>query len=191
VEKITYVKLPTDSILGTGFTPRTFNYSIPWLTNGGLSMVNITRTVVTPDIVFSAGDLFGNTTTAPFTYVAYARSFNYIASPALGVAGADEVLPAVVSPQETITFNNVAPFGINETPSFLDGEEVLLYPVIQWGSFDGTTNTPIVYPNGTGVSALIAALFNGSTIGGQASTWYGLSPATNATATGGGGGGAP
>jgi hypothetical protein len=189
VEKITYVKLPTDSILGTGFTPRVFNYSIPWLTNGGINMVHITRTVVTPDIVFSAGDLFGNTTTFPFTYVPYARNFTYIASPAVGV-GTDEVLPAVVSPQETITFNTVTPFTINETPSFLDGESVLAFPIIQFGSFDGTTNAPILYPNGTGVSQLIAALFNGSTTGGQASTWYGLTQATNTTATGGGGGGA-
>ncbi len=189
VEKVTYIQLPTDSIQGGGFTPRTFSYNIPWLTNGGIQSLHVTRTVTTPDIVFSAADLFGNTTTAPFSYVEYARGFNFIASGAAIVNNG--VVPEVISPQETITFNNVTSFAINQTPSFLDGETVVADPVLLWGSFDGTTNAPIVYPSGTGVSGLIAELFNGSSTGSQSTTWYGLTGATNTTTTTGGGGAAP
>ncbi|HUD45801.1 MAG TPA: hypothetical protein VMR33_03170 [Candidatus Baltobacteraceae bacterium] len=186
VEKITYVKLPSDSILGGGFTPRTFTYSIPWLTNGGVQNLHVTRTVTQPDIIFSAADLVGNTLGgAPFMYSAYSRGFNFIASGAAVVANG--VVPEVISPQETITFNDITPFWVNESPSFLDQQSVLEYPGLYWGSFDGSTNAPVLYPSSSSVSALMAELFSGSSTGSQSSTWLGLTLSTNASASGSGG----
>ena len=109
VEKITFVKLPTDSLQGGGFTPRTFSYSVPWLTNGGVRNLQITRTVAVPDIVFSAGNLVQNNTgTVPIQYFSYVRSINFINSPA-NINGTGIVLPSVIAPQETITFNEITP----------------------------------------------------------------------------------
>ncbi len=98
---------------------------------------------------------------------------------------ANGVVPEVISPGETVIFNNVTPFWVNESPSFLDQQSVLEYPGLYWGTFDGSTNAPILYPNGSSVSDLTAALFNGSNGGSQgtqANTWYGLSLGTNTAA---------
>lgn len=185
VEKITYVKLPSDSLLGGGFTPRTFSYTIPTLTqNQGVQSLHVTRTVIQPDIVFSAGDLVGNTVgAAPFLYNAYSRGFNFITTPPPvinGVAEVGAVEAEVISPQETITFNNITPFWVNESPSFLDEQSVLEYPGLFWGSFDGTTNAPILYPNGSSISGLAGELFSGAGSGAQSTTWDGLTLGTNA-----------
>jgi len=191
VEKITYVKLPSATILGGTFTPRTFSYNISALTTkGALTSLHITRTVTQPDIVFSAGDLVGNTTGgAPFTYSAYARNFNFINSGA-AVVGTG-VVPEVISPQETITFNDVAPIFVNFTTTFLNGGTGE-FPILLWGSFDGTTNTPVLYPSGSSIAQLTAALFSGanSSSGSQSTTWLGLTLGTNAAAVGAAGGAA-
>jgi hypothetical protein len=200
VEKITYVQLPSDSILGGGFIPKTFSYSIPWLTNGGLTSLHVTRTVTTPDIVFSAGDLVTDTLQADeYEYNAsippyYLRNFTFIASGAAVVGNG--VVPEVISPQETITFNNVTPFYLNEnvtgSPAFLDQTTAVEYPGLYWGSFDGTTNAPVLYPNGSNLGDLIAEIFSetgiGSSSGSGSDTWAGISPATNTAAAGGGSG---
>ena len=182
VEKITYVKLPTDSIIGGGFTPRTFSYTIPWLTNGSIQPLRITRTVTAPDIIFGAANLTSNNLQFPFNYAAYSRGFNFIASGAAIVGSG--VVPEVISPQETIIFNNVTPISFNQTPSFLDGQTVLEFPILLWGSFNGTTNAPTIYPSTSSLESLIAELFNGSTTGSQSTTWYGLTGPTNSAATG-------
>jgi hypothetical protein len=185
VNKITFVKLPGDSLQGGGFTPRTFTYSMPWLTNGGVRNLQISRTVAVPDIVFSAGNLVQNNTgTVPIQYFSYVRNINFINSPA-NINGQGIVLPSVIAPQENITFNEITPLYIDESPSFLDSTQ-FIYPVLLWGSFDGTTNQPTVYPNGTGTSSLIAQLFNGSTTGSQSTTWFGLTGQTNTATTSGG-----
>ncbi len=99
-------------------------------------------------------------------------------------------MAAVISPQETITFNDVTPLYINETPPFLDEQSVLFYPILLWGSFDGTTAAPTVYPNGSSISDLITELYSGSGPTSEPFTWSGLTLSTNpatggTTATGG------
>ena len=103
------------------------------------------------------------------------------------VAGAG--VAEVISPQETVTFNNVTPFYINEGPSFLDQQTAEFFPGLYWGSFDGTTNAPVIYPNGSSISELIAELFNGAASGSQStsSQWYGVSTAGTTAAVGTGG----
>jgi hypothetical protein len=59
VEKIQYVKVAYDSLLGTNFNPIIYHYTIPMVTNGTLGVVHVTRTVSSPDILFTAADLTG------------------------------------------------------------------------------------------------------------------------------------
>jgi hypothetical protein len=192
VEKITYVKMPTDTILG-GFvtTPLKFTYTLPTISqNGGLTSVHITRTVFTPDIVFSAGDLLSNTLAGIiFTYSAYARGFGFIANPE--PAGAAEVLPSVISPTEAVIFNQMTPIEVNESPSFLDTPSAF-GPLLLWGSFDGSTNEPVVYPQTSDISELEAEIFaGGGSSGAESTTWFGITGASTTAAAAGGGGGAP
>lgn len=155
VEKITYVKVAYDSLLGTAFTPLTYNYTIPYVTNNRLQTLRVTRTVTQPDIIFAAGDL----TVVPFAVTPdnypnpYIRTYGFLTNPVVTV-GVDPVLTGVIAPQEIITFNDVTGVYFNENPSFLDSEQFILYPTLQWGSFNGSTNAPIVFPNSASIAIL-------------------------------------
>jgi hypothetical protein len=65
------------------------------------------------------------------------------------LAGPGEILPTV-----SITFGNIGPFIINQFPNFMTEASPASEGWV-WGSFDGTTNVPFVYPagpNGKGTS---------------------------------------
>lgn len=180
VNKIQYVRLNYNSLLGTGFTPRQFSYSIPMITNGTLRSIRVTRTVFQPDVIFTAGDLVSNTTAYPLLYSSYSRGFNYITNGYIGL-GENEVTAQVIAPEEIITFNTITPAYINASPSFLDESQYVDYPVLQWGSFDGSTNAPILFPNGSSLKALEAEVLHGV---GQTSLNNGVyNPLTVATNT--------
>jgi hypothetical protein len=199
VEKITYVKIPYNSLAGTNAVPVIYNYNVTVIVNGRLQTIPVTRTVNRPDIVFSAGEVFGNNFTAVNpTYYPYQRSFNFIPSGLVApvVNGSTGVEPEVITPQETIMFNNETPVYINESPSFLSGDTAG-YTLLAWGTFDGSTNAPVMYPQTSSLSQLLNELLGpaggaGSLGGTGGSTWTGLTLGTNGlTATGTTTGGTP
>jgi hypothetical protein len=53
--------------------------------------------------------------------------------------------PGVIQPQVQVTFTDVLPYFRNSQPEFLD--DLSAGGSFIWGSFDGTTNAPAVYPN--------------------------------------------
>jgi len=166
VDKITYVKVGYDSLLGSAFVPRMYTFTIPFVTNGALQRLHVTRTVNRPDIIFAAGDL----TVDPFNTVpnnypnAYVRSFNFVNN-GIATLGSFPVYNAVISPQEIITFNDGGPNYFNENPSFLDSLQFIIYPQLLWGSFNGTTNTPVIFPSSASIATLEQeVLSGGSTI---------------------------
>jgi hypothetical protein len=153
VGKITFVKVAYNSLLGATFTPLTYNYAIPFVTNGMLQKIRVSRTITQPDILFTAGDLVGPPETFPLTYNAYDRTITYVNNNAVNL-GADAVTASVIGAQEIITFNNVNPVWINLNPAFLDSTATALYPVLLWASFNGTTNAPVVFPNGSSIESI-------------------------------------
>jgi hypothetical protein len=181
VEKITYLKVAYDSLLGTAFQPLTYTYTIPVVTNGMLYHLTVTRTITQPDILFTAGDLVGPSTAYPLTDSELTRGFNFVSNGVVTVGGGG-VTAQVIAPQEIITFNNVTPIYVNESPSFLD-QITGSYPWLCWGSFDGTTNTPVVYPNGASYEGLLQEVIGsgGSTF--QSQTWSPLSYFNGSTNT--------
>jgi hypothetical protein len=74
-------------------------------------------------------------------------NFNQANVPA-GLAG-----PGTIDPPSTITFDKVGPVYENSSPSSMSGPNTNAEYFI-WASFDGTTNAPIVYPNGTSLANL-------------------------------------
>jgi hypothetical protein len=158
-EKITYVKLNYNSLLGAGFTPITYHYSITVVTNGAPQTLHAVRTITQPDILFTAADLISAPTAFPIIDNEYTRGFGFINSGLVSLGGG--VTASVITPQELITFNNVTPVYYNETPSFLDQLQNDAYPVLLWGSFDGSTNAPIVYPNDSSLEALLDQVLEG------------------------------
>lgn len=153
VGKIHFVKVAYDSILGTTFHTNIVIFTTTVITNGQVSQLSVTRTLPAPDIVFTAANLtqgaFINNTNDT-TYINRTVTFVATTVPASGGGG---TVPSVFSPAAVVTFNNVGPLYYNLSPSFLSQANGL-YPVFIWGSFDGSTNPPIVYPQGTSLNEL-------------------------------------
>lgn len=151
IEKVNYVKVGYNSIFGSSFRPITYTYTIPMVTNFHLVNQTIRRTVRQPDILFTAADI-----SAPPAYTSVGRSISFVTNGPTSVittAG-----PGIIAPQTVITFNKIGPFLFSSNPFFLDEETSTLGYV--WGSFDGTTNAPIVYPQGSSVRELESLVLN-------------------------------
>jgi hypothetical protein len=184
VEKITFVKVAYNSLLSTNFTPIIYNYSIPYVTNSKLGQLKVTRTVTAPDILFTAADLV-NSEALP-NDEALARTNSFIVSTYVSPGGG--ILPSTINPPLLIILNNVGPVYWNINPGFMDWQDYYDYPVFNWGTFDGSTNPPILYPNGSSLAELEQEVISGTGVNVQVSPWAPVAPPTNNTTTGGGGG---
>jgi hypothetical protein len=153
VGKILFVKASYDSLLGQYFQPITNTYSMVLVSNSKLVNQQFQRVVTVPDYTFAAADLASgpSSTPQPFDYV-FSRNVNFDPGNALpGLAG-----PGTIVPASTLTYNKVGDI-------FLNGATQTNNPVttqanqstnFAWASFDGSTNLPIVYPNGTSIANL-------------------------------------
>jgi len=163
IENIKFVRSSYDSLIGQFFQPITNNYTMVAVTNSQTLLQHFQRVVTTPDFLLDAGDLVsgpGAIPAVPFSQ----RNLNFDqANALLGLAG-----PGTITTPTTITLEKAGPVFFNNTvfgdemdgtPYFTEtpGGDVadsyyLVYFV--WGSFDGTTNAPVVYPNGTSIDNL-------------------------------------
>jgi hypothetical protein len=133
------------------FIPITNVYNLIANTNSMEVKQTIRRVLNQPDIVFSAQDL-GNGPGGPIAIPYVARTVftggHVDTNNAIpGLAG-----PGIVQPPIFITFNKEGPIFLNAGPNFID--EATAAFVFQFGSFDGTTNDPIVYPSGSSIREL-------------------------------------
>jgi hypothetical protein len=155
IEKITFVRHDFDSLIGQFFHPITNIYHLKQLTNSQLVDRTFTRIITQPDILFTAQDLVTPAPGGPFVIAYYARtefSGTHIdAGNALaGLAGPGTIQPTPDgAPSVSVTFDKVGPIFINSGPNLIDEATGLLAFI--WGSFDGTTNEPIVYPQGRSI----------------------------------------
>ena len=143
VGKIQFVRVPDYDYLSGFFTqPVTNQYTMVILTNGLYVTENFQRVLTAPDFVFRAQDMENG----PATFIHdgnLGRNINLNQSnESAGHAG-----PGTIDPSTTITYNEVGPDYQNTALFDLIGPTSADQWFI-WGSFDGTTNTPIVYPNG-------------------------------------------
>jgi hypothetical protein len=159
VDKINFKYVKYDSQLGN-FNPFVQSYKDTYVTNSHKFKQNTERLLVGPDIVFSAADLGATSTDIQPLYV---RSPGWVNNDALNgqtIIGG----PGIISPQVAITFSKVGFNNLNIDAglfSFLD-EYNPFFTGFLWGSFDGTTNAPIVYPTGTSIEALEQAVLHGN-----------------------------
>jgi hypothetical protein len=186
VEKITFVKVAYDSLLGTNFAPIIYNYSMPYVTNSKLSQLKVTRTITAPDIIFTAADLVNSE--ALFNYTSLTRSGSFIAPGYVSPGGG--VVPSTINPPMLIVLNNVGPVYFNINPGFMTSEDYYEEPVFNWGSFDGSTNPPVLYPNGSSLAELEQEVTSGQGVNVPVYPWApALNPSATNTTTGTGTGG--
>lgn len=147
VEKIRFIRRDYDSLLGRFFEPVQTNYNIVAVTNSQNRTQTVARLVVRPDFVFTAEDMLpGPLVNPPLMYPAAARSIQF------GTNSATLAGPGTILPGTLITFDKGRPVRINEAINFMDEETAFLDPA--WGSYDESTNAPVVFPNGASLEAL-------------------------------------
>ena len=162
IDKFTLVKTSFDSLVGRFYQPITNLYTLVTVTNSHLVTNWYQRVVTRPDFLFTAAD---------FTDAALAIQREFTTpnfntnNENFGLAGPGNIDPGLPKPPGagaiTITFNKVGPllqnfFSTNFIQSGLSESTAVTNFV--WGSYDGTTNAPIVYPNGASIMNLEAQI---------------------------------
>jgi len=163
IGRMQFVRANYDSLLGQFFQPIISTYSMTFITNGQAIHQTFQRVVTAPDFLFSAADFplntsGGNDSADLFNNYFY-RTINFNLNniyPQL--AG-----PGTINPSTTVYFNKVGPLYVNPGPIYLTGpndpanlDRLALYFI--WASFDGSTNDPVVYPNGASIQNLASQI---------------------------------
>ena len=185
IGRIQFIQAPdsslADPLTDTFTTPLTNNYSMVAYnpTNNAFETRNFQRVLVQPDILFSAEDLAAPLWVEPG--VGYSlRNLPYNTANKLpNLAG-----PGTLETPTTISFNKVGSVFENgdlvvnnlSTNEYLT--EYTQVGLLGWGSFDGSTNPPVVYPNGTD----LANIENQLIIGVTPTPATGLADGTNSVA---------
>lgn len=154
--QIQFVRADYDSLVGVFFNPLTVRFSETVLTNDRPRSQSLTRTVTQPDIIFDAADLQGGDATAgdPPIGLQTSPATGWNNSDALDGVTGDDFGPGVIVPPFRITFNAVGPVFLNAVSTnsaFLTEGSLSVRSELIWGSFDGSTNAPVVYPVGTSI----------------------------------------
>lgn len=158
VDKITFVRHSFDALLAR-FLPMTNQFADHYLTNGAVQQQHVERVVSQPDFLFAAADI----QTGEPAVVRFARTgtSNWVNNAALNgtptAAG-----PGNIQPPATITFNKLGTVWAAAGPGADDHPD---NQTVRWGTFDSTTNAPVVYPvpaAGTAVSTARLWLVFGS-----------------------------
>ncbi|MCF7669358.1 MAG: hypothetical protein K9N48_06245 [Verrucomicrobia bacterium] len=145
-----FQRLEYDSMVGE-FIPYTNTFTEAYISNNVVYYQELERVINEPDILFSAADL-GISGIFPFLAE---RTSTEDWSNNDGING-NEALdgPGTIQPPVSITFNKVGPWYYNG-PGFRTEETAIVgMPWFVWGSFDGSTNPPVVYPSGTSIKDL-------------------------------------
>jgi hypothetical protein len=143
VEKITFVPHPFNPRHGQ-FLPMVNRFTDTYIVNGKTQSQLAIRVINQPDFLFCAADTGANN---PFTpWVVRTGTTNWLNNAALN-GNTNGEGPGVIQPPIKITFQKLGPIVITADTA---------YPYVQpntydqsWGSFDDSTNLPIVYPPNT------------------------------------------
>jgi hypothetical protein len=148
------------------------------VTNSQAVLQTFQRVVTAPDFVFSAADLAAGPGVYPPGASVYARNVNFDQRNALpGLAG-----PGTITNSTTITIDKVGNIFFN----IPGGDELTELSLLAWGSFDGSTNAPVVYPDGTSIANLAnQVLVQLTPTALPVGTNHLIYPSTTFTATGG------
>ncbi len=154
VDKINFVRLDVDSFLGRFVDPLIIRYTETVVDPFTMRPIvqPVQRTLNFPDLLFSASDL--GIAPPNFPYV-FSRQMTFVDNGAVNSAGSDiQAGPGNVQPFEII-LSKLGPWSVNrnETPQEESSKGYI------FGSFDGSTNAPIVFPEGVTTTELERRLF--------------------------------
>jgi hypothetical protein len=179
VDKLNFLRVDFDSATGL-WVPMTNVWNDTYITNGVSGTQTLQRALPRPDVLFSAADL-GIAAGAPAVYpiTMTLSGTSYQNNDGLnGLTALDG--PGVIAPPIDFSFSKLGRPYINFSPDL--GEDLAVLS-LWWGSFDGTTNLPVVYPSGTSIQDLEGEVFSGAADAGQ-NPWL-APPGTTTTQSGG------
>jgi hypothetical protein len=150
VKRVAFVRHDYDPLLSRFFVPITNDFAIGAFDTNGVPGGNPTtqrfrRVVTRPDILFTAQDLVSLLTeTIDHGPLSYPFLNNSQVLPFPG--------PGTFEGPITLTFNKANSILLANNPSGPSGQTAAF--LYQWGSFDGSTNPPAVYPDGRTINDL-------------------------------------
>jgi hypothetical protein len=156
VDKVNFQRVNFDSIVGSAFPLVTNSYTDVIVTNSTNSAQFLRRINTTPDIIFAAEDLgllaglggpvlFARTDTVGWDN-------NNVINGSAPLGG-----PGVIRAPIRLRYNKLGTVVLNRPPFFLDQSNPF-FQYFTWGSFDGSTNVPVVFPVGNSIQAIENAI---------------------------------
>ncbi len=176
-DQVIFVRRDYDSLTGQLWDPITNDYVLPELdiTNSTISLRHFQRRVPRPDFLFTTANFSADSVTVTYsntvdntsetftltvTGVGESLGFNTFAYDQTAISGNkagpgtiidDDPLPSLFILNRNFPVYANVYTGIAPT----EAEQIVLNG---WGSFDGTTNAPVVYPNGASLGELEALM---------------------------------
>lgn len=163
VDKFNFVRMELDSFFGI-FKPVTNLYTDTYYTNYVKVRQVLQRSITSPDFVFKAGDLgMSDVPEVPINFLyLYNEDLNESANNTIPTqvpgTGGELNGPGIIQPVHEIWFSKLGSHYFNGL-SYLTEANAEYWGVFMWGSFDGSTNAPIVYPSGKSIKDLESQLF--------------------------------
>ena len=149
---VQFVKTSFDSLIGQFYQPITNTYSQVFII--GSKRVNQTfqRVVTQPDVLLTASDQLPGPSAINNVDQILRRSVTFD----LTTIGPELAGPGVIENPSVIDYNKVGPVFLNTSLAFLSQNTATTNfdASFIWASFDGSTNAPTVYPNGTSIDDL-------------------------------------
>ncbi|MGO8698908.1 MAG: hypothetical protein ACLQVY_14430 [Limisphaerales bacterium] len=156
VDKVTFVPHALSSVSGA-FLPMTNQFTDTYVTNNTVAHQQLQRVTTQPDFLFCAGDTYdGILAVLPYSRTGTSNWINNASLNSNPSGGG----PGVIPPPVRITFAKLGrQFGSDATLTENSVEDSSTF----WGTFDLSTNPPIVYPaTQTGTNFLTVRLQLGS-----------------------------
>ena len=152
IGRIQFIRADFDAISGQNWQPVTNSYTVVGVnSNSQYQTYSFQRIVTTPDILFSAGDL---ATPNPNLIGVGTLTFDRtIPNWDVNNVGAGLDGPGTINPSTTIILPDegdisesagLAAYGLGTNQFLLETNTIQL---LAWGSFDASTNPPVVYPD--------------------------------------------
>jgi hypothetical protein len=143
VDRIRFVRTYYDSLVGTTFLGATNDYRAQLIINGRQQSLSVRHLAAAPDFLFTAQDQLdgGYTRSVP----SFSPSPGAPGGEGINVPGTMQSIVGSITPTVVVTLNKI---GVNLAlglGNFLREEDGS--PNFMWGSFDGSTNPPVVYPD--------------------------------------------
>lgn len=190
IERVQFIRANFDSLIGQFFQPITNNYTMVMITNSQMKTEFYQRVITRPDILMTAADLADGPSGINFD-LPVQRTIGFDVSQVL----ANLRGPGTIVAPSTFTFSKVG--SIFQNGPFLDNNSFIASTVteltqskaLQWASFDGSTNLPILYPNGSSILNLVNSIFiqitPNTVLDGTTGVSYNAGAGVTFTATGG------